>query len=154
PRVAPDVPAPSPKKTEAYDWTRKISSEEKLETVNLTAFFNDKVTQIFRNEYRSPRSPFASLATPKHGIGGWCEPNASFDVNDSGLRALAAQNSGKIILPNGLPFATPAGDGMSNIIFTSQWDNYPHEMSVPLSGKSSHVFLLMAGSTGAMQSRF
>jgi hypothetical protein len=44
--------------------------------------------------------------------------------------------------------------GAKNIIFTSQWDNYPREVSVPLSGKSSHAFLLMAGSTGAMQSRF
>jgi hypothetical protein len=121
--------------------------DEKFEAVNLTPFFNDKVTQIFRNEYRSPRSPFASLATPKQGIGGWCEPNASFDVDDSGLRALAAQNGGKIILPDGISLATPGESGAKNIIFTSQWDNYPREVSVPLAGKSSHAFLLMAGST-------
>ena len=41
-----------------------------------------------------------------------------------------------------------------NIAFVSQWKNYPTEISVPLAGKSAHVFLLMAGSTGAMQSRF
>ncbi len=91
---------------------------------------------------------------PKQGIGGWCEPNASFDVDDSGLRSLAAKNDGKIILPDGIPFATPGEAGAKNIIFTSQWDNYPREVSVPLSGKSSHAFLLMAGSTAAMQSRF
>ena len=86
----------------AFDWNQKVSAAEKFEAVNLAPFFNDKVTQIFRNEYRSPRSPFASLATPDHGIGGWCEPNASFDVDDSGLRALAAKNDGKIILPDGI----------------------------------------------------
>ena len=112
------------------------------------------MTQIFRNEYRTPRSPFASLAVPKQGIGGWCEPNANFEVNDSGLRSLAAQNGGKIILPDGIPLATPGEGGAKNIIFTSQWDNYPKEISVPLTGKSSHAFLLMAGSTSAMQSRF
>ena len=90
---------------------------------------------------------FASLATPNHGIGGWCEPTASFDVDDSGLRALAAKNGGKIILPDGISFATPGESGAKNIIFTSQWDNYPREVSVPLAGKSSHAFLLMAGST-------
>ncbi|HEY1717967.1 MAG TPA: DUF4450 domain-containing protein [Verrucomicrobiae bacterium] len=153
-KIAPEIVPAAPGETEAFDWNKKISAAEKFESINLAPFFNDKVTQIFRNDYRTPRSPFCSLATPKQGIGGWCEPNASFDVDDSGLRALAAKNSGKIILPDGIPFATPGKDGAKNIIFTSQWDNYPREVSVPLAGKSSHAFLLMAGSTGAMQSRF
>jgi hypothetical protein len=153
-KTAPEVAPAAPEKIEAFDWGKTISAGEKLEAVNLTPFFNDNVTRIFRNEYRSPRSPFASLAAPKQGIGGWCEPNASFDVDDSGLRKLAAKNDGKIILPDGISFATPGEPGAKNIIFTSQWDNYPREVSVPLAGKSSHVFLLMAGSTAAMQSRF
>ena len=53
-----------------------------------------------------------------------------------------------------MPFQTPGETGAKNIIFTSQWDNYPREVAVPLAGKSSHAFLLMAGSTGPMQSRF
>jgi len=154
PFIPPEVAPIAPEKIAAFDWNQKISATDKFEAVNLAPFFNDKVTQIFRNEYRSPRSPFASLATPDHGIGGWCEPNASFDVNDSGLRALAAKNDGRIILPDGIPFATPGEGGAKNIIFTSQWDNYPREVSVPLAGKSSRVFLLMAGSTDAMKSRF
>ena len=64
------------------------------------------------------------------------------------------KTGGKIILPDGIPFATPGQADAKNIIFTSQWDNYPREVSVPLTGKSSHAFLLMAGSTGAMQSQF
>jgi hypothetical protein len=55
----------------------------------------------------------------------------------------------------GRNFICDAGEsGAKNIIFTSQWDNYPREVSVPLAGKSSHAFLLMAGSTGALQSQF
>jgi hypothetical protein len=140
--------------TVGFDWNQKLSAEQKFEPVNLTAFFNDRVTQIFRNEYRSPRSPFCSLAVPKQGIGGWCEPNASFDVDDSGLRQVAAGSGGKIVLPDGIAFATPGEAEAKNVIFTSQWDNYPRDVSVPLSGKSPHAFLLMAGSTGPMQSRF
>jgi tRNA U34 2-thiouridine synthase MnmA/TrmU len=45
----------------------------KLETVDLAPVFNDRVTQIFRNEYLSPRSPFCSLSLPKQGIGGWAD---------------------------------------------------------------------------------
>jgi hypothetical protein len=153
-KFAPEVAPAAPEKIAAFDWDKKISADAKFEAVNLAPFFNDRVTQIFRNEYRTPRPSFASLATPDHGIGGWCEPTASFDVDDSGLRALAAQNGGKVILPNGISFSTPGESGVKNIIFTSQWDHYPREVSVPLAGKSSHAFLLMAGSTDAMKSRF
>ena len=141
------------KKNPAFDWHKNLSAEH-FETIDLAPFFNDQVTQIFRNEYRSPRSPFASLAAPMQGIGGWCEPNAEFDVDDSGLRARAAKSAGKIILPDGISFATPRETGAKNIIFTSQWDNYPRAVSVPLAGKAAHAFLLTAGSTGALQSQF
>lgn len=140
-------------KIAAFDWNKNLAGE-KFETINLEPFFNDRVTQVFKNEYRSSRSPFASLATPDHGIGGWCEPDATFRVDDSGLRKIASENSGKMILPDGISFETPTNSDSKNIIFTSQWDNYPREVSFPISGKSSHAFLLMAGSTDAMKSRF
>jgi hypothetical protein len=124
----------------------------KWETVNLSPFYNDRVTQIFRNEYRSPRSPFCSLALPKQGIGAWCDYQTTADIDDAGLRALAAKNGGIFPTPMGIPFQTPAAKA-KNIIFTSQWDNYPREVAVPLSGKSSRVCLLMAGSANPMQCR-
>jgi hypothetical protein len=57
------------------------------------------------------------------------------------------------VLPNGVPFATPGEPGRKNILFTSQWSNYPAEAAVPLAGRASQLYLLMAGSTGPMQSR-
>ena len=154
-QTIPDIGRTPSKKAEAvFDWHKPLPADEKFETVNLAPYFNDQITQIFRNDYRAPRSPFASLATPRQGLGGWCEPNASFAVDDAGLRQLAAKNGGQIILPDGISLATPGETGAKNIIFTSQWDNYPRKVSVPLTGKAAHAFLLMAGSTGAMQSRF
>lgn len=144
-------PTPEPL---AFDWQMPLAAGAKFETVNLSSFFNDRVTQIFRNEYRSPRSPFCSLAIPKQGLGGWCDINAEFKVDDSGLRAMAGQNGGTFRLPDGIPFATPGGPGATNIAFTSQWDNYPRQVSVPLAGRASHAFLLMAGSSNPMQSQF
>lgn len=139
--------------SEGFDWFKPFPPEAKFKPVNLTPFFNDAVTQIFQNEYRAPRSPFCSLATPKQGIGGWCEPEASFVVDDSGLRKSAARNNGKISLPDGVSFVTPVKPAAKNILFTSQWHNYPGQVSVPLSGKSSHAFLLLAGSSNPLQSR-
>lgn len=145
--------APNQTKTASLDWNKKISPT-KLETVDLSARFNDRVSQIFSNDYRTPRSPFASLATPKQGIGSWCHPFDHFTVDDSGLRAVAATNRGNLLLPNGVTFTTPANAAAPNILFTSQWTNYPTEATVPLAGKAKHAFLLMTGSTSHMQSRF
>jgi hypothetical protein len=125
-----------------------------FEPVPLTAQFNDRVTEIFRaGKYRSPRSSFASLAQPTQGIGGWAgDVNAQAAIDDTGLRAAAARE-GRFTLPDGVPFATP-GPGLSpNIAFTSQWDNYPREIRVPIAGRARRVLLLMAGSTNWMQSR-
>jgi hypothetical protein len=136
----------------ALDWAQPLNAP--FEVVDLTRVFNDRVTEIFRHEYRSPRSPFCSLATPQQGIGSWCHPLDTFVVDDSGLRAAAAQAGNRLRLPNGVPLATPGLTNTPNITFVSQWDNFPREISVPLTGRSSHAFLLLAGSTSAMQSRF
>ncbi len=130
------------------------SSDPKWETVDLSPFFNDKLTRIFSNEYRSPRSPYASLAIPKQGIGGWCYYFTQGDIDDSGLREAAGKNHGVFLSPIGIPFKTPGPGEEPNIIFTSQWDNYPDEVTLPLTGRSSRACLLMAGSTNAMQCRF
>ncbi|MCX6953875.1 MAG: hypothetical protein NTV51_17130, partial [Verrucomicrobia bacterium] len=123
--------------------------------LDLAAQFNDRVTQIFKNEYRTPRSPFVSLALPKQGIGAWAgHVNETAEIDDTGLRAAAGAAGGRITLPNGTPFATPGPGDAKNSVFVSQWDNYPREVTVPLSGRASRVALLMAGSTNFMQSRF
>jgi hypothetical protein len=136
------------------DWKSLNTASLKLETVDLKSAFNDDVTQIFRNKYLAPRSPYCSLAIPWQGIGSWCHPTDTFDVDDTGLRELADKTGGKITLPQGVPFATPGKAGGKNVLFTSRWENYPPEASVPLAGKSSHAYLLMVGSTHSMQSQF
>jgi len=133
------------------DCRTPLPADTRPDPLNLTPFFNDRVTQIFKNEYRSPRSRFASLAIPKQGIGAWAGfVDATAEIDDSGLRAVSATNHGQIMMPNGVPFATPA-EG-KNIVFTSQWDNYPHEATIPIVGSARQLFLLMAGSTNWMQS--
>jgi hypothetical protein len=125
-----------------------------FETVDLTHYFNDRVTQIFKNEYRSPRSPFVSLAIPKQGLGAWAGGiKEAAEIDDGGLRTVALKNAGRLVLPSGLPFATPGAADAPNVVFTSQWDNYPREKTIPLTGRARRVWLLMAGSTNWMQSR-
>jgi hypothetical protein len=149
-----DVYEPTPSPTRSN--VRK-SAELNLhgETVDLSAFFNDRVTEIFKpGKYLNPRSPYVSLSLPSQGMGAWAgHVNAISEIDDSGLRRVSAANGGKLTLPNGIAFATPSAAASPNIVFTSQWVNYPQEVTIPLSGRAWRVHLLMAGSTNFMQSR-
>ncbi len=138
----------------ATNWKTIAANTTRWEPVSLAALFNDGVTRIFKNEYLSPRSPYCSLAIPKQGIGSWCRLQDQAEIDDSGLRAASLRNGGRFVMPQGVPFVTPTAAGEHNIVFTSQWDNYPREVTVPLKGRARHVYLLMAGSTNSMQSRF
>lgn len=124
------------------------------DTVDLSPLYNDTVTHIFRNTYLSPRSPYCSLAIPKQGIGSWCDYEKAFDVDDSGLRKAASLHQDRYIMPQGIVLSTPADASRSNVLFVSQWDNYPNEATIPLTGRALHAYFLVAGSTNSMQSRF
>ncbi|MDE5702502.1 MAG: DUF4450 domain-containing protein, partial [Bacteroides sp.] len=119
----------------------------KCEMVVMDTQFNSLVTDIFRNEYLSPRSPYTTLQLPKQGIGEWCHPLHTIEIDDAGLRS--SVRNGVLETKLGVSFRTPA-EGC-NIAFTSLWDNYPDSLTVPLKGKASAAYLLMAGSTNHMQ---
>lgn len=135
------------------DWTLPQAAEINYKMIDLSARFNDQVTQVFSNKYLSPRPAVTTLQLPWQGIGNWCYPLADAALADSGLRKTAAVNNGVITMPQGIPFTTAATPGAKNIIYTSRWDNYPDSVSVPLEGKAGHAYLLMAGTTNHMQSR-
>ncbi|TAN19749.1 MAG: DUF4450 domain-containing protein [Chitinophagaceae bacterium] len=128
-----------------------INTDADYEMVPLTHYFNDEVTHIFKNKYLSPRPDVPTLQLPVQGIGNWTAPFVNPEVNDSGLRSLA-RDKGYFDLPDHIPFKTPFNPYSKNILFTSQWNNYPDEVTVPLYGNASHAYFLMAGSTDPMQS--
>lgn len=115
--------------------------------IDMDKYLNDSVTSIFREQYFSPRSPYTTLQLPVQGIGEWCHPLLSASIDDSGLRNLVRDNRFNTSL--GVPFRLMK-EG-NNIAFTSLWDNYPDSICIPLAGKASHAYLLLAGSTNHMQ---
>lgn len=143
--VTPAVNKTASKKT-------NIPASSKFEEVDLKKYFNDKVTNIFKHQYLSPRPASPTLQLPTQGIGNWTSPLVTANIDDSGLRKLVKSNN-EIKYSDKASFATPSDTTLNNIIFTSQWDNFPDSITIPLSGKASEVYLLMAGSTDPMQSR-
>ncbi|MDE6378163.1 MAG: DUF4450 domain-containing protein, partial [Duncaniella sp.] len=116
--------------------------------IDIAQSFNASVSDIFKNKYLSPRPSVTTLQIPEQGIGEWCHPELTAEISDSGIRAVAAANNG-IVIVNGIPFLIPA-EG-NDIVYTSLWDNYPDSVTVPLEGRASQLYLLMAGSTNHMQ---
>ncbi len=134
------------------NWDISFNNSEKQESVLLSSFFNSKVTDVFNEKYLSPRPQTVTLQLPTNGIGNWCYPNVSVKLDDSGLRQKAKLN-GEITTPEGIVFKTPSDENQKNIVFTSQWDNFPKSVNIPLNGKASHIYFMLAGTTNPMQSR-
>jgi len=128
------------------------SSIARTEQINLQSYFNDKVTNIFKHEYKSPRPTSPTLQLPTQGIGNWAYPLAIANIDDSGLRKMAGTNN-SIQYRDEISFASPSDSTRNNIVFTSQWDNFPRSITIPLSGNAKEIYLLMSGSTNPMQSR-
>lgn len=136
--------------TTLTNWHIILTEKHKPETISLQPYFNDKITNIFKNQYLSPRPKSPTLQLPTQGIGNWAYPLATANIDDSGIKKESVD--GIFTTPQGIRFAIAKSDA-KNILFTSQWDNYPKQATVPLSGKASHIYFLMAGSTNPMQSR-
>jgi hypothetical protein len=55
------------------------------------------------------------------------------------------------VAPNGVPFRWQ--DGKKNIAFTSRWDNWPQQITVPVNQAGDAVWFLLCGSTNPMEVR-
>lgn len=140
-----------PQRLPAVDFDPDITKADK-ERINLDAVFNDKVTNIFKPQYFSPRPVSPTLQLPVHGIGNWAYHSVQFNVSDSGLRSIAGAKN-EWSASTGIPFRTPSDTTKSNIVFTSMWDVYPDSVLIPLTGTATGAAFLMAGTTNPMQSR-
>lgn len=123
------------------------SAGKNARMVDMSKAFNANVTDIFRNEYVSPRPTSTTLQIPVQGIGEWCHPTYCPEITDSVFRSLAKGDRFEV---EGIPFATPQHG--NNIAFTSLWDNYPSSLTIKVkSQKASVAHILLAGSTNHMQ---
>lgn len=131
---------------EIIDW--EIENKSEFNTISLASKYNNRVNQIFDQKYLSPRPTVPTLQLPWQGIGNWCYPLATTQIDDSGL--MTNRKNGKLEFL-GIPFLIDNKD--KNIVFASQWDNYPNAVEIPLNGKGKKIYFLLAGSTNPMQSQ-
>jgi len=131
---------------EITDWN--IENQGQFNNISLASKYNEKVTEIFNQKYLSPRLEVPTLQLPWQGIGNWCYPLITAQIDDSGL--MSKRKNGKVEFL-GVPFLIDKTD--KNIAFVSQWDNYSDALEIPISGKGKKIYFLMAGTTNPMQSQ-
>ena len=135
------------------------NATDRHEMIDISDAYNAYVTDIFRNRYESPRPPYTTLQIPLQGIGEWCHPKLTADIDDTGLRMCAQplhnnDSLGIYDTGKGLNFLIPRKG--KNIVFSSLWHNYPDEIRIPIATKSQSynaAYLMLAGTTNNMQSR-
>jgi hypothetical protein len=118
------------------------------ESLDLTTLLKDQINEIFTRVYAEPRSQFCSLALADNLLGGWANPDNRANIDDGGLRAAG----GVLHTPLGVDFRTPAGN-VPNCLFLSYWKQDAPSVKLALTGHSSGIYLLVAGSTFPQFSR-
>lgn len=117
--------------------------------IPMSPYFNASLTEIHRQEFRSPRPQGYSIGMRLNGRYAW-EWNHyghnALNVDDSGLRNCG----GELQTSSGIRFATPA-EG-PNAVTVSMWDNFPGTAEIPLAGKAKELAVLLCGTTHVMQS--
>ena len=138
-----------------YEIVEKEVKEEPLpqktfEPIDISAFFNCKMTEVHDQEYLSPRPEGYSIGVFPNGRYAWEWNHRGHNkvcIDDSSLRAA----NGLVHTTSGIPFITPAEN--ENLACVSLWDNFPTEITIPLSDTAQEIAILFVATTNAMQTQ-
>ncbi len=125
-------------------------SKMNFEPVDISAFFNCNMNDVHNQEYLSPRPEGYSIGVFSNGRYAWEWNHYGHNmvhVDDSALR----NANGMVYTTSGIPFITPVEK--ENLACVSVWDNFPTEITIPLSGNAQEIAILFAATTNAMQTQ-
>jgi len=119
--------------------------------LDLAPQHNGDVRTIFQQSYLSPRPKTCSVRLGVDGYSPWTFTFWGEKPPPIGLENLhtLTDSAGRIVTPQNIPFRR--FDDSKNIAFTSNWDNWPNSVTVPVSEKAEACWLLVCGSTFPMQ---
>lgn len=145
--AAAKLPGPVPSGTRA-----------KWRCVDLAAALNGDIRTIYQQKYLSPRPATISARIGIDGYTPWTfnywssyPPVIQLDGVPALLAKSGADGVTCLQTPQGVPFAWP-GEAR-NVAFTSRWDNWPDQVTVPVGCAGDAVWFLICGSTNPMQGR-
>lgn len=113
--------------------------------IEMKPYYNADVREIFSQEYLSPRPQGIHLSIGSDGYSPWTftfwkNPPPKVELSPSLPSA-----GGRIKSQKGVPLSF--GGFERNIAFTSLWDNWPTDVSIPIGQSARAAYVLLAGST-------
>jgi hypothetical protein len=131
-----------------------VPPHARWDCLNLGERFNTDVRTIFQQQYLSPRPQTCSLRLAIDGYSTWqmmLDPKHKTPAIDFSKTSRMLDSQGRLLTPQGVPFQWN-GD-KQNIMLTSQWDNWPKQVTVPVGKKADAAWFLIGGFTPPMQVR-
>ncbi len=130
---------------------RVIPPDGDWECLNISHVFNADVRTIYQQKYLSPRPNTVSARIGTDGYSAWTfifwkqkPPSIKLDSVQYLLK-----DPNRISTKQHVPFYWNSFS--KNIAFTSLWDNWPDDVTIPVNRKGKAIFLLVCGSTNQMQ---
>jgi len=138
---------------------REAPADAEWKTVDISSAHNGDLRTIFQQRYDSPRPNRIAMRMANDGWGAWTfarfwsleTPTISMEnvISEDGSAEWMIDDH--LVTPQHVRFQKPAAD--QNIAFTSQWDNWPVEIDVPVGQMGEAVWLLVSGNTTPMQGK-
>lgn len=125
--------------------------------LNMDAGLNSRVPALFSKPYLSPRPKSCSLQVPWSLLpASWCIGAAGEALGDAfGFiltdDCLLAGVRDSVFEACGVPFRQSGDAAKNNVLFVSQWDNFPTSVRIPLDVPAGQLALLITGYTNHMQ---
>jgi hypothetical protein len=122
--------------------------------LDLTPVLNGDVRSIFKQQYLSPRPDTCSLRLAVDGYSTWqmaLDPKHKPPEIDLTQVPKLQHGEGQLLTRQGVPFRW--GNRATNIAFTSQWDNWPRQVTLPVGRQGDALWFLVCGFTTPMQVR-
>lgn len=137
---------------QAAKLVKNIPPDTRWDCLHISDSFNADVRTIYQQKYLSPRPNTCSLRLAGDGYSTWqmmLDPNNTPPVIDCDYVPKLLKRPGCIVSSQGVPFRWT--DSNTNIAFTSQWDNWPHQINVPIQKSGDAIWLLVCGTSNPMQ---
>jgi len=146
---------PAAVRARAAQSLEQVPPKAKWTCVDLGPVLNGDIRTIYTQKYLSPRPATISARIGVDGYTPWTflywNSYPPVIRLDGVPRLLGSAGGEKLRTPQGVPFRWP-GEA-HNVAFTSQWDNWPETVTVPVGCAGDAVWFLVCGSTNPMQGR-
>jgi hypothetical protein len=124
----------------------------KWKTIDMESLKNADVRTIYKQKYLSPRPNTVSACLGDDGYSSWTFHHWNTGAPEIGLENISKLQDGEnqIRVTSNVPLQWSA-KSKNNILFTSLWDNYPDESTIPINDSGKAICFLVCGSTNVMQ---